>query len=154
MAMKHIREAFEDKGYKYRVKAEGCDRTVIEIQRGCILHQAFGLRNGLEITFSRNGKQTDVEVRSCLLENQVAGPAVLFYYVPKLRIPIAVTESVGLAMQADLPRKAMEAITEAYQDCTGNHHVYCPYCGARATREDGVCGNCGRSIIADVASAK
>ncbi len=154
MSMKHIQKAFEDKGYKYKVKSEGYGRTVIEVQRGCFLHQAFGLRNGLEITFTRNGEQTEVEVRDCLIENQVVGPALLFYYVPKLRIPIAVTEGVGLILQATLPQKAMDAITEAYEECTGESPVYCPYCGARVTREDGVCDSCGKSIVAEVVPAE
>lgn len=154
MAMKHIEKTFNEKGYKFRVKSESLRRTVIEIQRGCILHQAFGLRNGLEITFTRNGEKTDVEVRDCLIENQVVGPALLFYYVPKLRIPIAVTESIGLILQANLPQKAMVAITEAYQECTGEQPVFCPYCGARITRGDGVCSCCGKSFFAEVIPVK
>lgn len=149
-AMKSIREAFEEKGYRFNVKSESYGRTIVEVQRGCVLHQALGLRNGLEITFTRNGDETDVEVRDCLVENQLVGPALLFYYVPKLRIPIAVTESIGLLMQVNLPEKAMEVIRAAYEDITGKQPVYCPFCGARVTSEDGVCGSCGRNIIADV----
>ena len=150
-AMKSIREAFSEKGYRFNVKSESYGRTIIEVQRGCVLHQALGLRNGLEITFTRNGNETDVEVRDCLVENQLVGPALLFYYVPKLRIPIAITEGIGLLMQVNLPEKAMELIRAAYEDVTGMQPVYCPFCGARVTSEDGVCSNCGRSIIADVA---
>lgn len=153
-AMKSIREAFSEKGFKFNVKSESYGRTIVEVQRGCVLHQALGLRNGLEITFTRNGDETDVMVRDCLVENQLVGPALIFYYVPKLRIPIAVTESIGLLMQINLPEKAMEAIQAAYDDVTGKQPVYCPYCGSRVTSEDGVCGNCGRSIIADVEPAR
>lgn len=151
MAMRNIREAFSEKGYKYNVKSETCNRTIIEVQRGSIVHQAFGLRNGLEITFTRKGEQTEVEVRDCLIENQVVGPAILFRYVPKLRIPVAVTEGVGLCMQATLPRKAMDAIAEAYEECTGERPAFCPFCGARVSRNDHVCGSCGKRILEEVA---
>lgn len=150
MAMKQIHDTFSAIGYKYKVKSESYGRTIIEIQRGTVLHQAVGLRNGLEITFTRYDEQTEVEVRDCLIENQVVGPAILFHYVRKLRIPIMATESIGLVMQANLTKKAMETIQLAYEEYQGEKAIFCPYCGERISREERVCSHCGKTIITEI----
>ena len=150
-ALKSLQDQFEAKGFRFRVKSESLHRTVVEVQRGGLLHQAVGLRNGLEITFTRREGSTVVEVRDCLIENQLIGPAIIFRYLPQLRIPVAITDGIGLIMQANLPSQAMDAIEGAYAMQTGEHRVYCPYCGAPISREDGVCDACGKSIAAEVA---
>ena len=145
-ATRMLKEHFESIGFKYRVKSESFDRTVIEIQKGNFVHQALGLRHGLEVTFTRDGKDTYVEIRDCLIENQLIGPSLIFYYVPKLRIPIAITDSIGLALQINLPDKAMEIIDEAYHECTGASREFCPHCGTQMHDGEKRCGECGCAL--------
>lgn len=149
-ALRSLKEHFESNGFQFRVKSESLHKTVVEVQKGNILHQALGLRNGLEITFIRHDESTDVDIRNCLIENHLIGPALIFHYVPQLRIPIMISDGIGLFMQTNLPEQAMDAIEEAYAELTGNHRVFCPYCGKPITREDGVCDACGKSAAAEV----
>lgn len=145
-AMKMLKEHFEEKGFKYRVKSESYGRTIIEIQRGNFLHQALGLRHGMEITFTRDGEDTDVEIRDCLIENQLIGPSLIFYYLPKMRIPIAITDSIGLALQVNLPEKAMAVVDEAYHECTGASREFCPHCGTQMGTDETRCSECGYAM--------
>lgn len=146
-AMRKLKENFEERGFEYEVMSESLTKTVIQFQRGCIVHQALGLRNGIEITFTKDGENTDVEVRDCLIENQLIGPGLIFYYFPKLRIPIAVTDAIGLALQINLPQKAMNIIDEAYHECTGASRAYCPHCGNKMAAGDTACGACGYQTV-------
>lgn len=149
-ALKSLKECFESNGFKFRVKSQSLHKTVVEVQKGNILHQALGLRNGLEITFTRHDDSTDVEVKNCLIENHLIGPALVYQYIPQLRIPILLSDGLGLIMQTRLPELAMAAIEEAYAQLTGNHRVFCPYCGNPITCEDGVCDACGKSVTTEV----
>lgn len=152
-AMNRIKESFEEKGYKFNVKSQSYNRTIVEIQRGNVLHQVVGLRHGLEIVFTRNGKDIDIEARACLLENHVAGPAILALAIPKIRIPLAVTDGIGLLFEIGLDEEVLSIVYEAFEAFTGKAPVFCTHCGAQIHREDGVCDECGYNVYSEVPPA-
>lgn len=141
-AMKKLRESFGERGFKFNVKSESLERTVVEVQRGNIIHQALGLRNGLEITFTKTDETVDVEACACLLENQIAGPALIFYLIPQARIPIAISESAGLILQLGLDEEAIDVVEEAFEEFSGIAPEYCTQCGQRIYGEH----KCGASF--------
>jgi len=151
-AMNRIRETFEEKGYRFNIKSESYDRTIVEIQRGNVLLQIAGLRRGLEIVFTKNRKDIDVEARACLLENHLAGPAIIALAIPKIRIPLAVTDGIGLIFEIGLDEEAISVIDEAYEAFTGKAPIFCTHCGAQIHREDGVCEECGFSAFSETAA--
>ena len=130
-AIRKIKDAFGQRHFKLNVKSESLDRTVIEVQRGGIIQQAIGMRAGLEITFTREGDEIEVEARACLIENQLVGPAIIFYAIPKARIPVAIIDGLSLLYHLGLDEDALDVVSEAFAEFSGIAPEYCPHCGQR-----------------------
>lgn len=146
MAMRAIKEHFKEKGFTYKVRTESYSRTIVQIQQGGMLLQAAGLRRGAVIIFMRHDGQTDVEVRECVIRNQVVGPAIISHYVPKLRTAMLVTAAFGLAKQANLSKEIMGVVVHAYRKCSGSSGTFCPFCGATMSAGECVCPSCGNTV--------
>lgn len=146
IALRAIKKHFKRKGFNYTVRRDSYNVTSVEIQRGRLYEQALGMKKGTVIIFTRNGSSTAVEVRDCIIKNQLAGPAVLLYCLPQLRLPIAITEAFGMGMQANLPAEVMEVISEVYRRHVSNHTAFCPFCGTEMDKNERICHACGRSI--------
>lgn len=149
-AIRAVKAHFEGKGFTYKTRRESFNVTSFEIQRGNILDQTLGLKSGAVVIFTRHGGSTDVEVRGCVLRNQVAGPALLLRFVPHLRVPLAITGAFGIAMQAKLPAEVMDVVRQAYARHAGEPVMYCPYCGAEMPGTDAECRCCGRTACTGV----
>lgn len=142
-AMNRIRDTFEEKGFTFNVKSETYRNTIVDIQRGGLLHQVVGMRHGLEVIFTRGNGTIKVEAKATLLENHIAGPAVIAVVCPSLRIPLLVSDGMGLIMDFGLDSDVMDVIDEAYATFTGERVRYCTHCGAAMHGDETTCSACG-----------
>ena len=152
-AIDRIRKSFEGCGYRFSVKSQSLDRTVVEIQRGNVLHQVVGLRHGVEIIFTKSQEGVSVETKACLLENHIAGPAIIAMAIPELRVPLAITDGLGLVLDFGLDEEAMGVIEDAYAEFSGDPVVFCTHCGAPIHNANDICDKCGHSSVSEVLPA-
>lgn len=146
IAIKAVKAHFKDKGFTYKKRSESFISTSFEIQSGKIFKQMLGMKKGAVVIFTRHDGCTDVEIRDCIIKNQLAGPALLLNFVPSLRVPALITGAFGMGMQASLTEEVMDVIKDAYRKFSTHKTSFCPYCGAKMAAEEHTCSSCGRRL--------
>lgn len=141
-AIERLRESFSAEGFEVNEKDGTCNKTVLEVTKGNLVKKIVGLKQGLEISFEKEGDQINVEAKETVIKDQLIASSLTLF----VTWPILIPQIIGLINQAGLDDKAIEIIDSAYTQFTDEKPTFCTHCGGRIAGNHLTCPHCGAQL--------